>query len=98
MTLRHIVLFRFNQEATDERIAALSTGLDSLPGAIEQIRSYSHGGDAGVRAGSWDYGVVAEFDSVEDFHTYREHPDHQALIRDLVEPITVERASVQIAE
>lgn len=98
MTLRHIILFRFNQAATAERVAALSAGLDSLTGSIGQIRSYTHGRDAGVRDGSWDYGIVAEFASVEDFHAYREHPDHQALVRDLLDPITVERASVQIAD
>lgn len=97
MGLQHVVLFRFNDTASDEQIGALSAGLDALPTKIEVIRFYSHGRDARVRAGTWDYGIVAEFDSVDDFHTYRDHPEHQALIRDLVDPITVERAAVQFA-
>jgi hypothetical protein len=96
MTVRHIVLFRFTDSASDEQIAALSAGLDALPTAIAEIRSYIHGRDLGLRAGNWDYGVVAQFDSVEDFHVYREHPDHQALVRDLLDPISEERASVQL--
>lgn len=96
MSLRHLVLIQFNETATDEKVAALASGLDSLPARIDQIRSYEHGPDAGVRAASWDYGLVAAFDSAEDFTTYLEHPDHQALVRDLLEPISATRASVQI--
>ena len=39
--------------------------------------------------------MVAEFASADAYVGYRDHPDHRALIRDLVEPITAERASVQ---
>jgi hypothetical protein len=96
MTVRHIVVARFADSASDEQIAALSAGLDTLPTAIAEVRSYVHGRDLALRAGNWDYGVVAQFDSVEDFHVYREHPDHQALVRDLLDPISEERASVQL--
>lgn len=96
MSLRHIVLIQFNETASDEKVAAFAAGLDALPGRIAQIRSYEHGPDADVRSASWDYGLVATFDSAEDFTTYLEHPDHQALVRDLLEPISATRASVQI--
>lgn len=96
MSLRHIVLMHFDEDATDVQIAALATGLDSLPGKISQIRSYEHGRDMGVRPASWDYGLVAEFDSADDFTAYVDHPDHQALVRDLLEPITASRVSVQM--
>lgn len=96
MSLRHIVLFRFTDDATDEQVSALAAGLDALPGKIEQIRSYEHGRDVGVRPSSWDYGLVAAFDSAEDFAAYLDHPDHLALVRDLLNPISAERASVQM--
>lgn len=95
MSLRHIVLIRFTDAATEEQIEAVSVGLDSLPGKIGQIRSYEHGRDAGVRPATWDYGLVAEFDSAEDFTSYLQHPDHRALVADLLDPISAERASVQ---
>jgi hypothetical protein len=28
--------------------------------------------------GTFDYAMVADFDSAEDWHTYRDHPDHIA--------------------
>jgi hypothetical protein len=39
--------------------------------------------------------VVGDFATVDDYLTYRDHPDHRALIRDLVRPIVGERASIQ---
>lgn len=95
MSLRHIVLIRFTDVTTDEQIAAFSAGLDTLPAKIGQIRSYQHGRDADVRPGTWDYALVAEFASAEDFTAYLEHTDHRALVADLLDPISAERASVQ---
>jgi hypothetical protein len=97
MTIRHVVMFRFADDAGDEQRRALAQGLDGMPAATGAVRpdDYRHGFDAGINAASWDYVVVADFASADDYRTYRDHPDHRALIRDLVEPIVVERASVQ---
>ncbi len=97
MALRHVVMFRFAEGTTDDQRAALAAGLAGMPaatGAIDAER-YRHGPDAGLNPASWDYVVVADFASADDYLTYRDHPDHRALIRDLVEPIVAERASVQ---
>jgi hypothetical protein len=94
--VQHIVLFRFVDGTSDAQIEALAAGLSGLPAQIPELRSYRHGRDIGVADTSWDYGLVAELDSVEDWRTYREHPVHVALIRDLITPITAERAAVQL--
>lgn len=97
MALRHVVMFRFAEGTTDDKRAALAAVLAGMPaatGAIDAER-YRHGPDAGLNPASWDYVVVADFASADDYLTYRDHPDHRALIRDLVEPIVAERASVQ---
>jgi hypothetical protein len=96
MAVRHIVLFRFAEGTPDQRIDDLTAGLDGLPPAIDVIRRYEHGRNLGVSPGTWDYALVAEFDSVDDQRTYRDHPVHQKLIRELVEPITSERAAIQL--
>lgn len=95
MSLRHIVLIRFTDDATRDQVAALSAGLDGLAEEIEQVRHYEHGADAGVREGTWDYGLVAQFDSAEDFTAYLEHPAHVAVVKELLNPISAERTSVQ---
>lgn len=57
---------------------------------------YRHGRDVGINEGTYDYVVVGDFATVDDYLVYRDHPDHQALIRDVVRPIVGERASIQI--
>jgi hypothetical protein len=97
MGFRHVVMFRFAPDATDEQRAALARGLDTMPAATGAIdpTHYRHGPDLGISPASWDYVVVADFASAERFRAYRDHPDHRTLIRDVVEPAVAERASVQ---
>jgi Stress responsive A/B Barrel Domain len=97
MTIRHAVLFRFVEGVDADKVAALSAGLDSMPGATGAVtpERFHHGRALKLNPGSWDYAVVAEFDSVDAYATYRDHPEHRALIRDLITPIIAERAAVQ---
>jgi hypothetical protein len=97
VTIRHIVLFRFSETATPEQVAHLAAGLTSLPERIPEIQAYRHGPDAGINEASWDYAVIGDFASSEDYKIYRDHPDHLELIRERVQPIMVEHASVQLA-
>ena len=97
MPIRHAVLFRFTDEVTDDQIQALAAVLSTMPeetGAVDGDR-YQHGPALGLNPGSWDYAVVAEFADANAYESYRDHPAHQSLIRELVTPITAERASVQ---
>lgn len=95
MTLRHVAVFRFAEEATDERVRALAAGLDRLPETVGTMRDYRHGRDLGINEGTYDYAVVGDFATVDDYLAYRDHPVHRALIRELVTPIVAERASIQ---
>jgi hypothetical protein len=97
MSIQHAVLFRFVDDVEDDRVAALSAGLDTMPAATGAVTPdrYRHGRALGLSPGSWDYAVVAEFDSPDAYATYRDHPEHQALIRDLIRPIVAERSVVQ---
>ncbi|WP_433368572.1 Dabb family protein [Streptosporangium sp. CA-115845] len=92
---RHVVLFTWTQEATDEQRARVATELGRLPGAITEIRSYTLGTDAGVNPGNHQFAVVADFDSVDDYLVYRDHPLHQAVIAEHIKPIVASRAAIQ---
>ncbi|WP_449066156.1 Dabb family protein [Planomonospora algeriensis] len=92
---RHIVLLAWTEDATDEQKAAVAAGLARLPELIPQLRSYVIGHDAGVSTGNHDFAVVADFDSVEDYVVYRDHPEHQAVIAERIKPILASRAAVQ---
>lgn len=92
---RHVVMFRWEDTVDDEQVAAIRAGLSTLPGLIPQIADYRFGGDAGVNEGNFDFVVVADFASVDDYLVYRDHPDHRALIADLVTGNVAARAAVQ---
>jgi len=93
--LQHVVLFRWRDDITPEAMAAVESGLAGLPAAIPEIRSYRFGADAGIAAGTWDFGIVAGFDSADDWAVYRDHPQHQAFIAERIKPWAAERAAVQ---
>ncbi len=91
---RHVSLFTFTPETTQEQ-QELARQLRTLPGAIQQIKDYHVGPDAGLNPGNYQFGIVADFATVEDYLVYRDHPVHQELIQTYVRPIVANRAAVQ---
>jgi hypothetical protein len=65
------------------------------PGADPGDPLVKFGPDMGVNAGNWDFAVVAEFDSIDHQIIYRDRPEHQRVITELIAPIRADRASVQ---
>ncbi|GGO60396.1 Dabb family protein [Nonomuraea cavernae] len=94
--IRHVVLFTWSEDATDEQKARVAAELRELPGLIPQIRAYTFGGDLGVNQGNHEFAVVADFDTVDDYLVYRDHPRHLAVVTDHIRPILAARAAVQI--
>jgi hypothetical protein len=92
---RHVVMFRWAEGTSPGHVQAVEEALGRLPGAIPQIRAYAFGPDAGVNEGNYDFAVVADFDGVEDYVAYRDHPEHQAVIAELFRDHVTARAAVQ---
>ena len=92
---RHVVLFTWIEEATEEQKRALAGELGKLPGVIDAIRVYRFGPDAGINPANCDFAVVADFDDADGYLTYRDHPAHRALVRNYVDPIVARRSAVQ---
>jgi hypothetical protein len=97
MTVRHVVVFRFHPGTPPQPIEELRAELAAFGPSLPEVRSYEVGVDLGVNSASWDFAVSATFDDTDGYLAYRDHPEHQRIIRELVEPIVVERASVQFA-
>ena len=92
---RHVVLFTWTDEATAAQKQALHDELPKMPPAIEAIRAYQFGSDAGLNPANFDYAVVADFDDQAGYLTYRDHPVHRELVDRYVTPIVASRAAVQ---
>jgi stress responsive alpha/beta barrel protein len=92
---RHVVLFRWKPEADQEQKQAVAEELRKLPSEISELRGYHVGPDAGMRAGNYDFAVVADFDDPGGYIAYRDHPAHRAVVDKHITPIVSERAAVQ---
>ena len=92
---RHVVVLRWVAEATAEQRSAVQSGLNALPARIHEIRNYTVGADAHLNDANFDLVVVADFDDVDGYLVYRDHPDHVAVITEHIRPILADRAAVQ---
>jgi hypothetical protein len=95
MPFRHVVMFKWEAGLDADHLDRVRERLDSMPTAIPEIRGYAHGSDVGVAEGNYDYVVVADFDNVDGFRTYRDHPHHLLLIEELIKGNVAQRAAVQ---
>jgi hypothetical protein len=93
--LRHVVLFRWSESTSDADVAAIADGLATLPGEIPEISTYRFGRDVGINEGAHDFVVVADFQSVDDYLVYRDHPTHKAVLAERIAPHVADRAFIQ---
>ena len=94
--VRHVVVFTWKPEVTDEELRALTDGLAALPGRIPEILSYAFGPDLRLGPGNDEFGLVADFADVDAYTRYVEHPAHRQLLEELLRPILGSRHAVQI--
>ena len=93
--IRHTVMFIWKDDATEEQRKRVAEELSRLPGVIPSIKAYSMGTDIGVNQGNFDFVVVGDFDDVDGYVAYRDDPAHQAIIKEHVQALVAQRASVQ---
>ncbi|HTP17006.1 MAG TPA: Dabb family protein [Streptosporangiaceae bacterium] len=94
--IRHVVLFSWTAEATDEQKQRVLAELQTLPPLMTGLRSYHAGPDAGLSEGNFDFAVTADFDDADSYRAYRDHPAHRAVIERAITPIRQDRAAVQV--
>ena len=93
--IRHVALFTWKPDVSEESVAAIRAGLDRLA-TLDCVAAYTHGPDAGLREGNFDYAVIGDFETVDAYQEYSSEEGHQALIKDLIVPNISGRAGIQI--
>lgn len=93
--LRHCVLFSWNGDVAEDHKRKVFAALAALPAQIPEILAYSVGPDLGIREGNYDFGLVADFADEAGFQAYAGHPQHLAVIAELIQPYVASRVSVQ---
>ena len=89
-------MFRWTPEATREQKERVKEELGRLPGLIPQVRAYHIGEDLGLAGHvNFDFAVAADFDDVDGYLGYRDHPEHRAIVAQFTTPIVAQRFAVQ---
>jgi hypothetical protein len=92
---RHVVMFKWNDDVDAAHVEATGAALDALVATIPEVGDYRHGSDLGLTDGNYDYVIVGEYASIDDYITYRDHPDHQQVITDYIKDRVSARSAVQ---
>ena len=96
--LRHIVLLTLRPDAPEHQRELIVEQLSALPGIVEELRGYSVRVDAGIDAASStnaDLCVIADFDDLDGYLSYRDHPAHRSVIDEHIAPFLQSRSAVQ---
>src|SRR5271166_6146639 len=93
--IRHVVVFRWTPDATQEQKQRVAAELRRLPALLPVLRAYHVGADLGLAEGNFEFAVVADFDDLGGLQTYRDNPEHRAVIAQYIQLITAQRAAVQ---
>ena len=93
--LRHVVLLKFTDEATDADVQAIIEGLEGLPAIIPEIESYSVGVDAGISEGNVSFAIVGEFADAAAYEVYAQNSVHLDVIATRIKPFVAQRTAVQ---
>jgi hypothetical protein len=93
--IRHTVLFRWTEEATPEQKQRAADELRRLPSLVPSLRAFHLGPDLGLNQGNFDFAVAADFDDVDGYLAYRDHPEHRAIVAEFTSPIVAQRFAVQ---
>lgn len=94
--IRHVVVFQWTEAATEEQKQRARDEVARLPGIVPSIRGFVIGADAGISPGASDFAVTADFDDVDGYAAYRDHPTHRQIIEQHIRPIMASRAAVQL--
>lgn len=94
MAFTHIVMFKWNRDDVDA--AGIAGALRSLVARFDGVLSYLCGPDAGLSPEAYDFAIVATFDDRESFIAYRDHPDHQRIVAEMIRPNLQSRTAAQL--
>ena len=81
--LRHVVLFKFKDEVSEEQIQEVVDAFSALPDKIDTIVDYETGTDVSVenKAAGFTHGFVVSFADAKGRDIYLPHPAHQEFVK-----------------
>ena len=93
--IRHVVMFKFREDASADQRQAVHDAIATMPEATGVTENYAIGPDLNLAEGNFDFAVVGDFADQAAYETYRDHPEHQRIVLDLIRPAITDRAAIQ---
>ena len=94
MAFTHVVTFKWRED--DFADGGIADALRDLVARFDGVRSYLCGSDIGLTPNAYDFAVVGTFDDQESFIAYRDHPEHQRIVAEMIGPNLQSRTVVQL--
>jgi 2,3-dihydroxy-p-cumate/2,3-dihydroxybenzoate 3,4-dioxygenase len=92
--VRHVVLFRFREDASAEQRRAVLDGISSLPDRFPALERFQQGENVSRRDDRFTHGFVAEVATRADLEAYLDSEGHEHFVATLFRPAVEERAIV----
>ena len=93
--IRHVVLFRWKDDATEAQKKRAADEVARLPSLVPSVRAFACGEDVGINQGNYHFAVAADFEDPGGYVAYRDNPDHRAMVEEHIVPIAADRAAIQ---
>ena len=93
---RHVVLFRFRDDAPAPSIDAALDAVRELADAVPTVRAVEVHTDAGESPDNHQAAAVVTFDDVAGYRVYRDHPAHLRVVTEELKPLLSDRAAIQV--
>ena len=93
--LHHVVTFQLKPDAPADQVERIADAVNALGATLPEVRSMAVGRDLALREGNASFAIAAQFDDVEGFKVYADHPEHVRIIKELIGPFIESRSPVQ---
>ncbi|MBM3530915.1 MAG: Dabb family protein [Alphaproteobacteria bacterium] len=95
--IKQVVVFSFADATPPERRRQVLDGLNRFPAWFPQIKSWSLGRNVSRRDDRYQYGFVAEFESMDALNEYLAHPQHESFVSEQFRPAIAHRSIVTLS-
>ena len=96
MAFTHVVTFKWRDGDFNDR--GIADALRGLVARVDGVHNYLCGSDVGLTPDAYDFAVVGTFDDRASFIAYRDHPEHQRILAEMIVPNLQSRTVVQLEQ
>jgi hypothetical protein len=96
MAFTHVVTFKWRDGDFNDR--GIADALRGLVARVDGVHNYLCGSDVGLTPDAYDFAVVGTFNDRASFIAYRDHPEHQRILAEMIAPNLQSRTVVQLEQ